>query len=173
MKGTADEPSIQDGLVTLNELGSFANRMTPMVEQAPDLVARERETILEALRQERIEVLANIDQQRIETLAYLTRERIAVTDDLKSERRTITDILQSERKTILQAIDEQRIATLIEIESAGNLIVENSLNQFKQLIDYFFIRVMQLLVGIMLCGVVAAVIVFRLKSKRKTAVGET
>ena len=83
------------------------------------------------------------------------------------------DILQSERKTILQSIDEQRIATLIEIEATGSLIVENSLKQFKQLIDYFFIRVVQLLAGILLCGVVAAVIVFRLVSKRKTAVGET
>jgi hypothetical protein len=173
MKGTLDEPGIQDGLVALNDLGSFAKRMTPMVAQAPDLVARERETILEALRQERIEVLANIDRQRIETLVYLTRERIAVTDDLKSERRTVMDILQSEREAILQAIDEQRIATLIEIESAGNLIIENSLKQFEQLIDYFFIRVLQLLVGILLCGVVAAVIVFGLKRKRKTAVGET
>ncbi|MGD2009947.1 MAG: hypothetical protein PVI76_02560, partial [Desulfobacterales bacterium] len=50
MKGTLDEPGIQDGLVALNDLGSFAKRMTPMVAQAPDLVARERETILEALR---------------------------------------------------------------------------------------------------------------------------
>ena len=76
------------------------------------------------------------------------------------------DILQSERKTVLQSINEQRVATLTELESAGNQIVDNVLKQSKPLIDYIFIRVLQVVAVLLLCGMVGAVILFRLMKKR-------
>lgn len=166
---TANSPGIQDGLVPLIELADSVNRISPIVEQSPDLIARERESFFETLRQERIEVLSNIDQQRLEILSFLMRERLAIIDDFKSERRMIVDILQSERETILQSIDAQRMATLTEFESAGNRILKNAQNQSEQLIDHLFIRVLQLLAASLLCAVVVAVLFIGLKRKRKTA----
>ena len=113
LTGSDDKQGIQDGLESLNELGDFVNNIAPIVDQMPDLVARERETVLETMRRERIEVLANIDQQRVDTLRYLTTVQLAIRDDIISERKAVMDILQSEREVILQSIDEQRNATLI------------------------------------------------------------
>jgi hypothetical protein len=153
-----DKAGIQSGIASLYDLEAAARRMTAVVEQAPGLVARERETMLRDLQKERLAILANIDAQRLGTLAYLTRERKAAIDDLKSLQRAITEILQSERKTILKSIDSQRGALLTEIESAGNRIVENALDRSKQAIDHFFTRIIQLLVVFSLVGGVGVAI---------------
>jgi hypothetical protein len=153
-----DKAGIQSGIASLYDLEAAARRMTAVVEQAPDLVARERETMLRDLQKERLAVLANIDAQRLGTLAYLTRERKAAVEDLKSLQRAITEILQSERKTIIKSIDSQRTTLLAEIESAGNRIVENALQQSRQVIDHFFTRLVQLLVVFSLVGGVGVAI---------------
>ena len=75
------------------------------------------------------------------------------------------DILLSERKKVLQSIDEQRIATLTEIESAGNRITDKVLDQSKPLIDYIFFRVLQTLAILLVSGLIGAAILMRLKSK--------
>jgi hypothetical protein len=160
---------IPSGLKSINELMTSVNRLTPMLEQAPDLVERERLALIKSLRQERIEVLANIESQRRDTLAFLKGERIAVLEDVTSERSIVMDILQSEREAIIQQIDLQRIATLVEIESAGSRIVENALNQSKLLIDHFFIRILQLLAVIFVCLATVAVIIFCINRRRKKA----
>jgi hypothetical protein len=170
MKGTDDKPSLQDGLVAIDELGSFINRMEPVLEQIPDLIVRERKAILKAIQKERIEVLANINQQRLDILNYLTGVQLSITKDLINERRIIMDILLSERKNVLESIDEQRIATLTEIESASNRVVDKVLDQSKPLIDYIFIRVLQILAVLLVSGVIGAAILIRLKGKRKPSV---
>jgi hypothetical protein len=72
----------------------------------------------------------------------VTDFRIKVTEDLKTEWLTIMDILLSERETILQSIDVQRIATLRDIESAGNRIVDKMMKQGEPLVDYIFVRIL-------------------------------
>ena len=173
MKGTDDKPSIQDGLETLDELGSFINRIAPLLEQTPDLIIRERKAILKAIQKERIEVLANINQQRLDILKYMTGIQSTVTKDLINERRIILDTLLSERKNILKSIDEQRVATLVEIESVGNRVVDKVLNQTKPVIDYIFIRVLQVLAVLLVSGMVGAVIVTRLLNRKKSSVKGT
>ena len=166
MIGNEDQPSIQDGLVTLNELGAFVKRIDPLGEEIPAWLAQERENIKKAIQQERIEVLTNIDQQRLDTLKYLTDFRIKVTEDLKTERLTIMDILLSERETVLQSIDVQRIATLRDIESAGNRIVDKMMKQGEPLVDYIFVRILYLMAVVLVCGIVGTAILLRLKSKK-------
>lgn len=89
---------------------------------------------------------------------------------LKNERRTIMNTLLSERKAVLQSIDEQRVATLNEIESVGSRIAGNVLKQVKPLIYFVFIRIVQVLAILLVCGMLGAIIIVRLMSKRKTAV---
>jgi hypothetical protein len=52
------------------------------------------------------------------------------------------DILLSERETVLQSIDVQRIATLRDIESAGNRIADKMMKQGEPLVDYIFVRIL-------------------------------
>lgn len=172
MIGNENQPSIQDGLNALNELGAFVKRVGPLGEEIPDWLTQERENIKAAIRQERIEILTNIDQQRLDTLKYLTAFRIKVTEDLTAELLIIMDTLLSEREAVLQSIDEQRIATLKDIESAGNRIVSKMMKQGEPLVDYIFIRVLQLLAVVFVCGIVGTAIFFRLKGKKNTDVNE-
>ncbi|GBC60125.1 hypothetical protein DENIS_1070 [Desulfonema ishimotonii] len=182
MTGTDHQPGIRDVLIGLNVMESAVNRMLPVLEEFPDVIARERRSTLKSLQKERMEVLTSIEHQRQETLDYLSNERLALTNDLQSERQAVLDILiaerkavsqsianilESERKEALKSIHEQRVETLLEIESAGNRIVENTMKQSIELIDHFFIRVLQLLAGILLIGIVIAVIVFLRKKAIK------
>ena len=132
MADTGNQAGIQSGLASLNELNTSVNRMTPVVEHVPDLVALEREKILAAIRQERKAILADIERQRIETLTYVTRERLAVTNDLSSLRQVIEEIIEHERRAVLQEIDVQRIQTLNEIEAVGDRIITQSLQKGKK-----------------------------------------
>ncbi len=76
------------------------------------------------------------------------------------------DTLLSEREAVLQSIDEQRIATLRDIESAGNRIVDKMMKQGEPLVDYIFVRILQLLAVVLVCGIVGTAILLRLKSKK-------
>ena len=163
---TANRRDIEGGLAMLAELVASVNRLSPMAEQIPELMAREREAFLGTLQQERIEVLSDIERQRLETMLSLTRERSTIIDDLKSERQALVEILLSERTAILQSIDAQRMATLAEFESIGNRMLRKAQNQSEQLIDHVFIRGVQLLAASLVCGVILAVIFIGLKRKK-------
>ena len=164
--GTEDKPGIQDGLIALNELGTFVNRIEPLLSDAPSLIAREREAILKAIQLERAEVLTNINQQRLDILKYLKDVHLAVIDELKNERHAVLDALISERKSVLQSIDQQRIATLSEIESVGKRLIDNGLNQSKPIIDYILVRVLLILAVLSLCGMVGGLILVWMIRKR-------
>jgi hypothetical protein len=163
MADTGNQAGIQSGLASLNALEASVNRITPVVENVPDLVASERQKILAAIQQERIAILADIERQRVETLAHVTQERLAVTDDLKSLRQVVEEIIAHERQVVLQGIDVQRVQTLKEIEASGNRIIAQSLQKSKKVIDHFFFRMVQLLGAFLAIGFVFALILMRIR----------
>jgi hypothetical protein len=163
MADSDNKTGIKSGIASLNDLEAAVSRMSPVVEQAPEIMAGQRDFVLKTLRQERLTVLANIDQQRLDTLAYLTRERLAAADDIKSMERTFAEILKSEREAVLKSIDAQRSALMAEIESAENRIADNAGNLAEQVIDHFFIRALQLVAVLLLLGAGAAVVVWYFK----------
>lgn len=87
---------------------------------------------------------------------------------IAQERKVFLDTLKTERETILQSIDKQRIATLSEIDAFSTRIQTATMDQGKQLIDYVFVRALQLLVASFICGVVLAVLVIHLKGKKQS-----
>ncbi|UCG13066.1 MAG: hypothetical protein JSU72_00800 [Deltaproteobacteria bacterium] len=154
-----DEVVVKEGVrVTVEELNQLAvslARVTSVLEQSPDIIAREREATLKALRRERVAVLKSIDDQRVATLRWLTKERIAATDSLTNERIAALAVLR-----------EERIDTLQEIEAMSYRIVAASLGESKVLIDHFFLRTAQL-VGALLVGclIISAVVTRGMKKK--------
>jgi hypothetical protein len=90
---TANRRDIEGGLAMLAELAASVNRLSPIAEQIPELMAREREAFLGTLQQERSEVLSDIERQRLETMSFLTRERSTIIDDIKSERQALVETL--------------------------------------------------------------------------------
>ena len=87
---------------------------------------------------------------------------------IAQERKTFLDTLKTERETILQSIDRQRIATLSEIDVLRNRIQKETIDQGKELIDYLFVRALQLLAASLICGVGLAVLVIHLKGKKQS-----
>ena len=107
-------------------------------------IEQERLALLKALREERIAAFASIDEQRLSTLDRFTQERVAT----------------------IAAIREERIDTLQEIEAISNRIVTNGLLRSENVIDHFFLRAAQLLVGLLiLCFITVVVAVFLMKKK--------
>ena len=146
--------------VTMVEVSAQPNiAVERLLESAPDLITGQKEAILNVLKQERAETLADIDRQRIDTLSYLTRERTAAIDEFKAVQLAITKLLQTEREKVLKLIEAQQKSLVIDIENAGNRMVENSLRQSKDVIDHLFIRMAQFSAAILFVGVliVAAV----------------
>jgi hypothetical protein len=160
---------IKSEAASLDELGSAAAQMMPILEQTPNMVTQEREALLSALRDERTGVLKDIDRQRIETLTYLTKERLAATSDMRSMQSVLMDLMSRERAAVMESIDEQRIALFAEIESIGIRMVETAQQQSKNVIGHFFIRLFQLVAVIVFGGFIVAFILLRLTREVKVA----
>jgi hypothetical protein len=111
----------------------------------------------EIIREERIATLLEIDKERKATLEYLTQERRAVVEELKNEAHRITELIMSERRE-----------TMVDLDATGGRIVENTIFKSEQLIDHFFIRLMQFAMIIILAFSILGYISFRIMAKKKT-----
>ncbi len=111
----------------------------------------------EIIREERIATLLEIDKERKATLEYLTRERRAVVEELKNEAHRITELIMSERRE-----------TMVDLDATGSRIVENTIFKSEQLIDHFFIRLLQFAMGIILAFSIIGFIIFRIMAKKKS-----
>lgn len=126
-------------------LSEVLNSVIPLVEQLPDLIARERVAFLQALREERVATFESIDQQRVSTLDRFTQERIAT----------------------IAALREERIATLEEIDAIGNRIVDNALARTEGLIDHTFLRTAQLLAALLVLSFIMGIFILAVFFKKK------
>lgn len=154
------EAGVGSGLASLVELGSQLEEVIPVVTQTPDLVARERANILQAIHQERMAAFADIDKERKDTLAYLTRERMAVMEDLQA-------LVDLERQTILKSVEEMRQTLLKDAEAAGNRMAVKALDRSKQVIDHLMLRVAQLAVAfIVALALIAGVFWFAVRKNK-------
>jgi len=111
----------------------------------------------EIIRKERIATLLEIDKERKATLEYLTKERRAVVEELKNEAHRITELIMSERRE-----------TMVDLDATGGRIVENTIFKSEQLIDHFFIRLLQFAMGIILAFSIIGFIIFRIMAKKKS-----
>ncbi len=134
-------------MVRLSE--SF-ERAVAVLEQSPDLLARERIAGINALSNERVKTLEDIDRQRLLSLEWLTNERI-----------TVLEALQKERMMVLDALEKERMAALEQIESFGDRISEKIILETKHLIDHFYLRAAQLSGVIFFVVFIAVYIIFR------------
>lgn len=119
-------------------------------------VDKDLEAVFKHLSEERLAILLEMESMRKATLDYLTGERKGVMEHLIAEVSQIKDLLVAERKT-----------TMLELEVAGNRIVEGALQRSERLIDHFFIRLSQLLLVVALVLGIISWFIFRFISKRK------
>ncbi len=77
-----------------------------------DILAAEREQVVQALAAEREAMVEALDQQRVATLGFAREERQAILSEIDGQRAATLETLQSERAAILAALDLQRVETL-------------------------------------------------------------
>lgn len=118
-------------------------------------IDKDLEAVLEHLSEERMAILKEMENMREATLDYLTGERKEVVEKLITELSRITELMVAERKT-----------TMLELEVAGNRIVEGAMQRSERLIDHFFIRLSQLLLVVAIILGIISLVVFRVLSSR-------
>ncbi len=117
---TLQSNAITSSLQNMSLAASGVATIADTTQAIPELVARERNLLQDAITGERIATMQVIDQMRSETLNRFREERIAVMGKVESER-TI----------VLKSIDDQRIAATRDLTHLS----EQSLEKIDQVVD--------------------------------------
>ena len=140
-------PSLEH-LAYLEVVAGQIDRLTPIVEALPDLVAEERVAVLEALDAELTRILNFIDQQRMALMHEDMRsEREAVLIAIREERIAVLEAIADERRIVLEALREERVATFLDLDELMD-------HAFTREINKLFIRSL-ILIAIILGGFAA------------------
>jgi hypothetical protein len=143
-----NESAVKQGM-WISQLAAYEVRSTPeaseltrtltgtrtLVEDAPELMERERSTIL-----------ADVERQRVETLAALAQERAIVLQALASERALILQAADAQRRLLMQDVDSLRL------RAEADAI---------RVVDHLMLRVAQLTGALLALGVVGLLILRR------------
>jgi hypothetical protein len=150
----------------LASLADSVDRLAGVAEQMPALFERESQALTEVIREERTVLLASIDQQRIATIEALRDERIALTEFLRAERVAVLEGVDQQRLGTLAALGEERAALFDEFGDGRREAIEEVAESLvgtpeivRQIVDHFFIRVVQ--IGAVLIALIVLVYVGR------------
>jgi hypothetical protein len=158
-------PDQTDGIFAdLSTTALSFDRIATTVEGLPDLVADERQLVLETVAQERELVLTEILRKVAELELFIQDQRIDFVDNqLRVEREAVFDAVAAERAIIIAEAKAERAETMVELEKMVDQLVERSA---VKVVDHFFMRALQLvtilLVGL---GLIAVVVVVLWKRK--------
>lgn len=112
--------TIPADLAHLEHLEMFAGeveRLSPLVEALPDLVADERIAVLEALDAYLTRTLAFVDHQRTTLMRDdVKAEREAILNAVRKERIAVLEAFAEERAIILTALRDEREATFRDLD---------------------------------------------------------
>lgn len=145
----------------LEFVASEVERMTPLVESLPELVAAERMALLEALDVYLQRTMTFVDGQRATLMGDDVRsEREAVLAAVREERRAILEAISEERRIVLDALRAERAATFDDLDALMD-------EAFTREVNKMFVRGL-VLIALFLTGL--GVIVFLgVRAFRKTA----
>jgi hypothetical protein len=134
-----------ESLQYIELVAAEVERLAPLVESLPDLVADERLAVLEALDASLTRTLAFVDQQRTTLMGDDVRaEREAVLATIREERIAVLEAISEERRIILDALREERAATFDDLDTLMD-------DAFTREVNKMFIRGL-ILIGLFLVG---------------------
>jgi hypothetical protein len=122
-------------------------KLEHFVNETPDLVASERQLIVDELRRELDEALESIDRQRVQTLDALSKERIL-----------ILEALDADLNRIFAVIQQERMQTLKELEALTQKAVQDTFKSSGTLVDQVFWKTLQLILIVFVLVVLTWVI---------------
>lgn len=131
-----------------------ARNIDAFLASSPELIAAEREAVVEALQGELEATLVDIDRQRLQTLGTLSQERVAVFDEL--------DTL---RAAVLQDLETARDGATSDLEGLAERQARVLVHEAHGLVDMLFWRALILIA----VGLVGLAIVLRVTRPTTTA----
>lgn len=139
-----DDPWLSGALVNLDDTGDSLREMARTVSGAEQLLAGERELLVETLASERRILLEFVERQRLETLAHLTRERVAV-----------LEAIERMRSDTLTELDSQRHMATEDADRIGAGLLAGAMDEVEGVVDHFFLRAAQFTLALLILGAVA------------------
>jgi hypothetical protein len=134
-----------ENLQYLEFVASEVERLTPLVETLPELVAAERIAVLEALDVYLRRTMNFVDGQRTTLMGDEVRaEREAILAAIQEERIAVLEAISEERRIVLDALRAERAATFEDLDALMD-------EAFTREIDKMFARGL-LLVALFLIG---------------------
>ncbi len=134
-----------ENLQYLEMVAAEVERLAPLVEALPDLVASERMAVLESLDASLSRTLAFVDQQRTTLMHEDVRaEREAVLTAIREERIAVLEAIADERRIVLDALREERVATFQDLDELMD-------EAFTREVNKLFSRAL-ILIAILLAG---------------------
>jgi len=122
-------PSLEN-LAYIELVAGEIDRLTPIVEGLPDLVAEERVAVLEALDAYLSRTLAFVNQQRTTLMTHDVRtEREAVLGAIREERIAVLEAIAEERGIVLDALREERSAAFEDLDELMDVAFTREVNK--------------------------------------------
>ncbi len=151
IKGDQDYQAVISSIEQLQHLemvAAFLDDLDPLIADLPNLVADERQAVLEAVHDYLRETLAFVDLQRT-TLMHddVRTEREALLAAIREERVAVMQALAEERMIVLEAVSQERAAVFSDLDTLMD-------EAFTREVNKLFIRGLILIV-IVLAGFAA------------------
>ena len=150
------DPQISAALSNLALLANSAAKASGNIEQIPELVDQTRKEFKADVDGERLSAQAFLQEELLRTLYALHQERIATMDAVDGERLATTAEVREERRATMEELRGQEIAVMKESEEIGKRAIQDLDTRERGLINYFFLRVLELmLLMLVMCSLLA------------------
>jgi hypothetical protein len=127
--------SVERAETAFQAMADSIGRIDAVVAAAPDIVAREREALVD-----------DLSRERVDTIRLLIDERLDTMRELDEDIEHVLAAMRAEREIVLQALDEERVAALADVrverealtadgERIGALLVDRALDRAGELLD--------------------------------------
>ena len=162
------DAQIRGALSNFATLSDSAAKASSTINQMPELVDQTRKAFKADVDAERLSAQAFVRDERLSTLYALQQERIATIDAMHIERLATTAQISDQRRATLEELRGQETAMLNQFEQISKRDIQDLDARGRGLINYFFLRVLELmLLALVLCSLLAWAILRRFAPRRQ------
>jgi len=138
------DPQISSAASNFAVLTKALDKTSNDLDRMPEMANAARNIALADVENQRLSTQAFVTQERVQVIEALAQQRIAAMADLDRERVAATADLSKERQVVLDAIHEEEIAAMADLNTLSQQTLNDLDKRSRRLLDYFFWRVIAL-----------------------------
>jgi len=140
----ARDPQVSATMANVSTVSGSLAKTSATVERLPEFLGQARTAMLSDVEGQRLATQAFFRDERVAAFDTVEQERIATLAALRSERMAATADLRGERQIVLDALHNERSAAMQDFNTASDKAVKDLDGKARSLIDYFFLRALEL-----------------------------